>query len=99
METLSFEKVAHFCPISLTSASALTLQLVDAERYEQDGDNPSFRIYRLICLDCGVELTKYVTKNTLAAVKILRDEIDRLYGKPKVFPSWLFYNGKERKGA
>ncbi len=56
------------------------LILMDPERYEGEDDIPNNRIYSLVCLNCGREITKYVTENTITAVKELRDQMDFLYG-------------------
>lgn len=75
------------CPTCDHENPALTLILMDPERYEIGGDNPEKRIYRLVCLNCGCEITKYVTDNTLSAIKALRDEMDQLYGKSVIWPT------------
>ena len=59
----------------------LALILMDPERYQDEGKVPDKRIYQLLCLNCGCALTKYVTDNTIKAVKELRDQMDALYGK------------------
>jgi len=64
----------------------LALILMDPERYEDEGVLPDYRIYQLFCLNCGRELTKYVTDNTISAVKELRDQMDSLYGKSVCYP-------------
>lgn len=65
----------------------LALILMDPERYENEDDIPSHRIYRLVCLGCGCEITKYVTENTISAVKELRDQMDTLYSKSVLYPT------------
>ncbi len=64
----------------------LTLILMDPRRYGDEGDIPDIRIYRLVCLSCGCEITKYVTDNTISAIKELRGQMDTHYGKSIIFP-------------
>ena len=63
----------------------VTLILMDPERYEEGLRIPDNRIYRLVCLVCGLEITKYVTDNTISAIKQLRDKLDSNYGKSIVW--------------
>lgn len=78
------------CLACLDKDPAVTLLLMDPERYEDGCDIPDKRIYRLVCLNCGCELTKYVTDNTIAAVKELRDQMDADYGKSVIYPLAFF---------
>jgi len=70
------EPITDQCFSCLDKEPALTLMLMDPERYKDEDKTPSCRIYRLFCLNCGREITKYVTANTVAAVRELKDRLN-----------------------
>ena len=82
-----------------SESPAMTLCLLDPERYESEGDIPDHRIYNLLCIDCGHRLATYVTENTISAVKELRDQMDTLYGKSvTIFPMPTLKESMQRLG-
>lgn len=66
---------------------AVTLEFDYAGAHYID-DVPDFRIYYEVCLNCRHNLRRHKIKNTLRAVKSLRDEMDRIYGSSIVIPIW-----------
>ena len=79
--TRKLMKKYELCPKCM-EVPALTLRLVNSV--------PDQRVYELVCLNCGTVLETQVIDNTIIAVKELRDEMDKLYGKPTVYPTWTW---------
>lgn len=77
------------CPICKIVSPPLTVSLKNPQRYESSSDIPDKREYDLVCLNCGNILTTFEVDNHLAAIKELRDAMDKAYGPSKIYPSWL----------
>ena len=66
---------------------ALTLRLVNPRDYDNTSENiPDFRIYAIICLHCDKSIEDMKIDNTFLAVKALRNEMDKVYGKSRILP-------------
>ena len=82
------------CPRCNTNNPPLTLNLVNPEKYIDADSIPDSRIYELVCLECNQVIDSFEIDNTISTVKELKDEMDRLYGKSIVIPTWLFVKEK-----
>lgn len=79
-------KIINKCPHCGIEQPVLTLCLNHSERYHTADNVPDIRTYSVICLHCGKSMKDIVIDNTLIAIKALRDEMDKLYGKPTIIP-------------
>lgn len=82
-------KKYSICPSCQIVSPPLTLKLLDPDKYIDENSIPETRGYELICLACSSALEKFEIDNTMIALKRLRDEMDKLYGKSITLPIWL----------
>jgi len=64
----------------------LTLYLKEPEKYQNLTSIPDNRTYELICLACNETVEIFIVDNTIKAAASLREEMDKLYGKPTIYP-------------
>ena len=81
-------KKIEFCPKCGTKRPLLTLSLVDPIKYEDNDNIPDSRVYDLVCLDCNQNIDTFKIDNTIIALKELRDEMDKAYGKSTIVSRW-----------
>ena len=81
-------KKVEFCPKCDIKNPLITLSLIDPIKYEDNDNIPDSRVYELVCLDCNQSIDTFVIDNTIIAVKELRDEMEKVYGKSTVISRW-----------
>lgn len=93
------EKISK-CPHCGIEDPALTLRLTNPRDYDTPENIPDFRIYSIICLHCDKSIEDMKIDNTLLAIKALRDEMDKLYGKSRIIPPEIgIWAGDEDKNS
>lgn len=86
----------EICPNCQEKDPILRLsRLDDPGGCSRDYPIPDTRKYGVVCFHCGVTIQTHVIDNTIVALKELRDEMDRLYGKHERFSLNFFLHERQ----